>query len=363
MKIRTLLAALLVATTPLSLAACSSESPVPEATIIAGKLCALADSAGWDDQGLNRETFVALQKAKVTIGISLDVDELTAKSTHRDAQSRLSAFAAGGCSLVIGSGDYLTADVQAVAAAHPKVQFVTVDHHFELTGSNTPMSHTMMLSNVHSIANILGEAAFEAGYLAAMSSQTHVVAALIAIASPSTPVQSKTKTAFEDGVTYYSTHGGVATKLISVYPIPKIAPASEAIRQTVSSLFNRGVDRLFVVAPKDFETVASVTESFGSLQLIGSDLDWATLPSMSSYAPRILASVVRTKAVDSLYGFIAFWLAGHTATPGPDSIDINSLTNGGVALTDAHSIAYPNDFANQINQLVEKLTSDGGMTQ
>ncbi len=363
MTIRTLLAALLAATTTLSLAACSTDSPVPEATIVAGKLCALADQAGWDDQGLNRETFVALQKAKVAIGIALDVDELTANSTHRDAQKRLTAFATGGCSLVIGSGDWLTQDVRTVAALHPKVQFVTNDHRFVPSMSDLAPSSPLLLSNVHAISNVIGEAAFEAGYLAAMSSQSHVVAALIAIGSPSTPVQSILKTAFEHGVAYYSTHGGVATKFIGVYPIPKIAPASEAIRQTVSALYNRGVDRLFVVAAKDFTTVAKVTDSFTNLQLIGTDVDWATRPTMSDAAPRILASVVRTKAADSLYGFIAFWLAGATASPAPNSVDVNSLANGGVALTEAHSIAYPNDFSNQINQLVEKLTSDGGMTQ
>ena len=363
MKTRTLIAALLATTTSLALAGCSSDTPVPETTMVAGKLCALADQAGWDDQGLNRETFVALQKAKVSLGIALDVKQLAAGATHSDAQKTLRAFADDKCTLVIGSGDFLTPDVNAVATAKPAVQFVSIDHHFEVTGGDLTSSHTMQLSNVHSIANVISEAAFQAGYLAAMSSLTHVVSALIAIGSPSTIAQAKMKNAFAAGVEYYSKNGGVATEFIEVYPIPKIAPASEAIRQTVSALYNRGVDRLFVLAGKDFETVASATDAFTNLQLIGTDIDWALRSSMEKHAPRILASVVRTKAVNSLYDYIAFVVGGATATPAPNSVDVNSLTNGGVALTEAHSIAYPGDFSNQMNQLVGKLTSDGGMTK
>ena len=97
--------------------------------------------------------------------------------------------------------------------------------------------------------------------------------------------------------------------------------------------------------------------------LIGTDIDWSLHSSMEKHAPRILASVVRTKAVNSLYDYIAFVIGGATATPAPNSVDVNSLTNGGVALTEAHSISYPGDFSNQMNQLVGKLTSDGGMTK
>lgn len=359
MKLRILAAS---AAALIGLTACSAEVPIPEITMVGGKLCALADKAGWDDEGLNRETFVALQKAKVALGIALDVDQVAASGTHASAQKRLSEFATGGCSLVISSGDFLTADVNVVATAHPEVQFVTTDHHFESSAAEAS-SHTMILSNVHSIANQLGQAAFEAGYLAAMSSKTHVVATLIAIGSPKVSLQSKLANAFAKGVGYFETHSGVTTKLIATYPVPKIAPASEAIRQTVSGLYNQGVDRLFVLSAKDFETVATVTEPFTNLQLIGSELDWALRSTTSKYASRILASVVRTKNVSSLYDFIAFWLAGHTATPGPNAIDVNSLTNDGVALTDAHSIAYPAEFSNQINQLVEQLTSEQGMTQ
>lgn len=359
MKLRVIVAAALLL---LGVSSCSSDVSVPVATMVGGKLCAYSDQSGWDDEGLNRETFVALQKAKVSLGISLDVSQLSSGGTHAQAQKRITELATGGCSLVITSGDYLTADAIAVAAKHQDVEFVTIDHHWEPT-SGAIGSHTMMLSNVHSIANEIGEAAFEAGYLAAMSSQTHVVASLVAIASKPTMLQAKLALAFADGVNYYSTNGGVATQLISTYPVPKIAPASEAIRQTVSALFNRGVDRLFVLASKDFATVASVTDSFTNLQLIGTEFDWAMRDDTAKYAPRILASVVRTKSVDSLYNFIGYWLAGHTASPAPSDIDVNSLTNSGVALTDAHGIAYPGDFSNQINKLVDALTSDGGMTQ
>ena len=346
----------------LALSGCSTDVPVPEITMVDGKLCALADQAGWNDEGLNRETFVALQKAKVSLGIALEVDQLAANATHATAQKRLTQLAKADCTLEITSGDYLSPDAFAVATENQEAQFVSIDHHFERTSGDVG-SHTALPSNLHQITNVLGEAAFQAGYLAAMSSQTHVVASLIAIGSPSTILQRKLAVAFADGVSYYVDHGGVATELITQYPVPKIAPASEAIRQTVSNLYNQGVDRLIVLAAKDFETVASVTESFTNLQLIGTELDWAVRKESAKYAPRILASVVRTKNVDSLYSYIAFWLGGQTATPSPVAIDVNDLTNAGVTLTEAHNISYPGDFANQMKALMASLTSEQGMTR
>ena len=168
----------------LVLTGCSTDLPSPNTTLIHGKICALADEYGWDDQGLNRETYIALQKAKVSIGIALDIDQLAKGAKHSDAQKRLTQFAKGGCSMVIASGDFLSADVYKVAEANPKMQFVLTDHHFERSGIGAG-SHTFIPANLYLVANQLAEAAFQAGYLAAMSSQTHKVATLVAIDSPS----------------------------------------------------------------------------------------------------------------------------------------------------------------------------------
>lgn len=362
MKFTKIAAAASVLVASLALAGCSSDTTDINTTLVHGKLCAIADSAGWDDQGLNRETFIALEKAKVSVGIALSVDELAATDTHAIAQKKLTALANGSCSLVIASGDWLSSDVYTVALKHQNVEFLLTDHHFELS-SDIAHSHPLIPANVHFVANQMSQAAFEAGYLAAMSSQTHTVASLIAIGSPSTILQSKLSAAFAAGVSYFSTHNPGTTKIISEYPVPKIAPASEAIRQTVSGLVERGVDRLFVLSAKDFATVAAQTESFAGLQLIGAERDWAINKSTAKYASRILASVIRKKNISSIYDFITYWVGGHTASPSPSSIDVNDINSDGVGITDAHAIAYPLNFVAQFKPLIQILVSDGGMTE
>ncbi len=346
----------------LALTGCSPELPSPNTTLIHGKICALADSYGWDDQGLNRETYIALQKAKVAIGIALDIDQLALDAKHSDAQKRLTQFAKGGCSMVIASGDFLSPDVYKVAEANPQMQFVLSDHHFERTAT-VPGSHPFIPANLYLIANQLAEAAFQAGYLAAMSSQSHKVATLVAICSPYKPLHDRLATAFADGATYFSRHNAVGTEIITTNMVPKIAPASEAMRQTIAGLVEGGVDRIFVLSSKDFVTAVTVTEEFKDLQLIGAERDWAINKQTESAAPRILASVIRRKNSSAIFDLIAFVIGGATASPAPQILAVNDLTNAGVALTDAHSISYPSNFKAQMQSLIDSLTTNGGMTQ
>ena len=349
-------------TAALLLGGCTQQVSVPEATPVDGKLCALSDSAGFDDQGLNRELYVALQKAKVAWGVPLSLYSLAATETHEDARARLQKLVDGNCTVILASGDFLSTDVLAVASANPVAKFVLSDHHF--VASNPDVASTQVVpANVHYIANQLAEPAFLAGYLAAMSSQSNFVAVLPAIASVRTPLQTKLEKAFRAGVTYYSNHGGEQVQVKVVEAIPKIGPVSAAIKLVLQGLVDSGVDRVFVLAAKDFETVATVSEEFKELQLIGTERDWALVKSTSKHSPRILASIVRAKNVNSIYQQIGYWLGKIETLAAPDAIEVNDLINQGTIVTDAHDIAYPAGYQAAIEPLTALLTSDQGMTK
>lgn len=362
MRSRGLVAGAAALVASLLLGGCAEVVSVPEATPVAGKLCALSDAAGFDDQGLNRETYISLQKAKVAHGVPLSLYSLKAEDNHEDARAQLTRLVKGNCSLIIASGDFLSEDTYQVALENPQQQFALIDHHFERTSGGAG-SHTMMPGNIHYVANQMLEAAFAAGYLAAMSSQNNFVAVLPAIESKATALQNKLDKAFRAGVDYYSTHGGKLVQVKSAEFIPTIAPASSAIRLVIDGFVASGVDRLFVLSAQDFETVATVAEDYKELQLIGVERDWAQVKATSKFAPRILASVIRAKNIESIDAVITWALNPTGEKPAPNGLIVNDLNNQGAIVTEARDIAYPADYNSAISKLIPLLTSDQGMTK
>ncbi|MEN9713760.1 MAG: hypothetical protein RLZZ164_424 [Actinomycetota bacterium] len=363
---RGLIASAMALTAALLLGGCSQPVSVPEATPVAGKLCAVSDSAGFDDQGLNRELYIALQKAKVSWGVPLALYSLKPGASHHSAQLQLTQLVQAKCTLILASGDFLSDDVYQVALANQDQQFVIIDHHFERTSGGIG-SHTMMPSNLHYVANEIAEPAFLAGYLTAMSSQTNFVAVLPAIGSASTSLQAKLDKAFRAGVAYYSSHGGKLVQIQSVDAIPAIAPASAAIKLVLQGLVDSGVDRVFVLSAKDFETVAAQSEEFKDLQLVGVERDWALVKSTKKYASRILASVVRAKNIDAITQYLDIFVGTPATTAGGSlaipALLVNDLNNEGAVVTEAHDIAYPAGYQSAIEPLKALLTSDQGMTK
>jgi hypothetical protein len=91
--------------------------------------------------------------------------------------------------------------------------------------------------------------------------------------------------------------------------------------------------------------------------------DWAQVKATSKFAPRILASVVRAKNIESIDAVISWALNPTGETPAPNELIVNDLNNQGAIVTESRDIAYPADYNSAISKLIPLLTSDQGMTK
>jgi basic membrane protein A len=121
------------------------------------------DVGGRGDKSFNDAAYAGLARAERDLGVSASFLEPVGTE---DREAALRLFAARGLDLVIAVGFIFTSDIDAVAAAYPKVHFACVDY--------APASDTIP-PNVEGLAFREEEGSFLVGAVAGLMSKTHQV--------------------------------------------------------------------------------------------------------------------------------------------------------------------------------------------
>jgi basic membrane protein A len=137
------------------------ESDSPRTTH--AKIGLVFDVGGRGDKSFNDAAYAGLERAENELGV--EASFLEPVSTE-DREAALRLFAARGLDLVVAVGFVFTSDVDAVAAAYPKIHFACVDY--------APHGEALA-SNVEGLAFREEEGSFLVGAVAGFMSKTHQV--------------------------------------------------------------------------------------------------------------------------------------------------------------------------------------------
>lgn len=314
----------IAAVSVLTLAACSSapqETPTPDATgtttapveTVDYLPCMVSDAGGFDDKSFNQAGYEGL----VAISEELGIENKTAESKDGNEYGpNIDQLVAAGCDLVITVGFLLGDATATAAAANPDTNFAMIDNAF-----------AEPVANVKPILFNTNEAAFLAGYAAAATTQTGVVATFGGINIPPVTVFMD---GFYRGVNYFNETTDGAVKVLG-WDGTDGSFTGDFDDQTkgqnvTQSFIDQGADIILPVAGPVGLGAAAAAKTAGDTWIIGVDSDWTlTAP---EYTDIILTSIMKNMgpAVHDVVNEAAVG-AGFVADP-----YLGTLENAGVGL-------------------------------
>ena len=300
-----------------ALSGCAVTTPAPMVTPVDLKYCALADQAGFDDDGLNRSVYVALQQLKVQTGASLMALEVGDKLTPAQGIDKLIA---ADCNAIVAAGEDLTKVALASAKKNSTVRFVSVGDIIN-TGDSAP-NFVALTFNIY-------QAAYAAGYLAAASAPSAEIATLDALKTTET---SKSIKAFTAGVARYNTEKRSQVKISSLANI-------QAATQDVVFVLSGNSTAL-----ADWPKAQAGAQK--QINIIGYGRDWHEDIRNRNLQPYLLTSVVRKGVTDKV-------VAAVTASAATQNFD---LANGGVGLVSENEIAFPREFGTALAAIIKDFS-------
>ena len=300
-----------------ALSGCAVTTPAPMVTPVDLKYCALADQAGFDDDGLNRSVYVALQQLKVQTGASLMALEVGGKLTPAQGIDKLIA---ADCNAIVAAGEDLAKVALASAKKNSTVRFVSVGDIIN-TGDSAP-NFVALTFNIY-------QAAYAAGYLAAASAPSAEIATLDVLKTTET---SKSIKAFTAGVARYNTEKRSQVKISSLANI-------QAATQDVVFVLSGNSTAL-----GDWPKAQAGAQK--QINIIGYGRDWHEDIRNKNLQPFLLTSVVRNGVTDKV-------VAAVTASAATQNFD---LANGGVGLVSENEIAFPSDFGTALAAIIKDFS-------
>jgi basic membrane protein A len=283
--------------------------------------CQVTDTGGIDDNSFNATAWKGIEDAVADLGIE---GKFLESQQQTDYETNINAFIEEGCDLIITVG-FLLGDATAAAATNnPDQEFGIID-----------FAYDPAFDNVAGHVFATDQAAFLAGYVAAATTQTGVVATFGGINIP--PV-----TVFMDGfwygVQYYNQENGTNVQVLGWDPAAQDGlftgnfESTDDGRALGESLMDEGADIIMPVAgPVGLGTAAAAQER-GGVWIVGVDSDWTqTAP---DYSDVILTSVLKNMDA-TVYSHIQTLLDGGD----PGSLIVGNLENGGVGLAGDWDVA------------------------
>jgi basic membrane protein A len=349
----------LVAASAFMLAGCSAIGPDAEVTEVDYKACIATSSSKIETGSIDDQALDGVQRAVVKQGVGFKLAPATAKPNTESYVNQLKSLIAADCDFVVAVSHRMAAATYRVAKANPKIRFALVDA--ELTTSNGQPAE---LENVRELRFDAAQPAFMAGYLAAASTKTGLVAAFGATRAPQI---TSVIAAFKQGVDYFNSQDGTSVRVIGS---PGVDPRdwsvsgnwgdSTAQTKLALRLVNRGADVIFsyggsVVLDSAPEVFVFTTDEGTKMvpRFIGIDTDWWALEANAQVKSLILASVDK-RVAPSVETSIAAGLT-ETFVGGAIGRSIGTLADGSVSLTEAHSVAYPAGVATRLTQLATEI--------
>ena len=299
----------------LALTGCAAQTPSPSITPVDDKYCAISDSAGFNDDGLNRSVYAALQQLKVQTGASVMAIEVSDKLT---VEAGIRKLVDANCNAIISAGEDLTKSALAAAKANDTIRFISVSDIVN-TEDSSP-NFVALTFNIY-------QAAFAAGYLAAADSPSEEIATLDLLKSSES---KKSVRAFTAGVARFNTENRAQVK------ISNLGKIDQASQDVVFVLSGNGVKLV------DW-TKRSDTGALKLVKLIGYGRDWYTDTRNKELKPYILTSVVRVGVTDKV-------VAAVVDRSGSQNFD---LASGQVGLVPENDLPFPRSFGAALDSIVK----------
>jgi basic membrane protein A len=310
------------------LAACAPAPEASESTDAASVdylPCIVSDFGGFDDKSFNQSSFDGIVAASDELGVEFKQAESASEDQYA---SNVSSMVGQGCNFVLTVGFALANATRDAAIANTDVDFAIIDSAL----SNDDFS-PLELDNVKPVLYDTAQAAFLAGYLAAGTTTTGIVATYGGLQFPSVTIFMD---GFVDGVAYYNEEKGADVTVLGwdkAAQTGTFAGSFDDINQgkTLSQGFiDAGADIILPVAGPLFQgTAQAIQDSGKDVAIIGVDSDlFETTP---EFAAMYLTSVM--KSMTDATQKIIVDAAGGTFAAAPY---VGTLENGGVDLAPLH---------------------------
>jgi basic membrane protein A len=294
--------------------ATATTEPAPTVDFLA---CAVSDEGSWNDKSFNESVYDGLVKAESELGVQVAEAE---SNSAEDFAPNLQAMVDQNCDITFAVGFNLVADVNAAAAAHADMHFVTIDGWSEGNANLKPVTYAM------------NQSSYLAGYLAAAYSTTKVIGTYGGLQIPAV-------TDFMDGYYYgamaYANETGTAVTVVGWDPaaqtgdfIGDFTPNSGTSKAIAAAQVNAGADVIFPVGGDQFGAVSQAIQEAGvDGVMIGVDKDVAlTSP---EYAPYVLTSAEK-RMTNAVYSIIDELSAGGAFN---GEAYVGTLANDGTGLS------------------------------
>jgi len=333
-------ASALIGAAVLLLAGCAPAPDKPGANGTGEQFCArmVTNSGGLDDRSFNDASWKGLQDAADQFGINVDV---LVSTSETDLAPNVQQAVDTGCGFVLTVG-YELADATAdQAAKNPDVDFAIVDE-------------VVDAPNVKPLVFDTAQAAFLAGYLAAGTSKTGIVATF---GGGNQPPVTLFMDGFVDGVAKYNEAHGTAVVALGWNKEAQDGVFTgdfEDINKglTVTQGFiDQGADVILPVAGQVGEGAArAALDSNGKASIIWVDSDGYDVLS-PEFRPVLLTSVLKNTG-DAVISIVKSSVDG-TFDNAPY---VGTLENGGVDIAPFHDLA--STVSPELSAEIDQLRSD-----
>lgn len=341
----------------LSLTGCAPANEEAKVKPVDFKACLAVAETFVEAGSIADQALEGLQRAVLQSGVSYKTSVAATDATTPSFVKQLKQLVNGGCDLVISTSHRMAIATYRVAKVNPKVDFILVDA--TLTNSKgvpTP------LENVKELRFADEESAFLAGYLSASKSKSQIVGA---VGGANVPKVRSVLAAFKQGVDRYNDQFSKSIAVIGAEGQNAVAWsftkkwASAALQTKLAyALGAKGADVIYVYTGSaliELQAKPVDTGDAASVLFIGASSDWFALAENSESAGIILASTTKTIAPQVATAITA--AVSGEFVGGRLGLYLGDLNNGGVAITQPHSIAYGTSVNAELASLVAQISA------
>ncbi|WP_194897512.1 BMP family lipoprotein [Catenulispora pinisilvae] len=309
--------------------------------------CMVTDTGGIDDRSFNASAWKGMQDAQSDGKATVKYLQST---TENDYVPNITQLEGQNCKLIVTVGGLMADATDSQAAAKPGQNFAIVDNSSADTKTNKP------IPNVHGLEFNTAQGAFLAGYLAAASSKSGVVATW---GGQNIPPVTIYMDGFWEGVQYYNT---AKSKSVKVLGWDETNPGSGTFansftdtnkgKSITDGFINQGADIIFPVAGGAGRG-ATASAKAGKAKVIWVDTDGCV--SDNEDCSVFLASV--TKGIETSVKKIVEDAAAGNYKGGTQ--DVLDLSNGGTDLVYGQQLgsSIPSALQSEITALKAQITS------
>jgi len=309
--------------------------------------CMVTDTGGIDDRSFNASAWKGMQDAQSDGKAKV---KYVQSATENDYVTNITSLEAQNCNLIVTVGGLMADATDSQAAAKPSQNFAIVDNSSADTKTNKPVP------NVHGMEFNTAQGGFLAGYLAAASSKSGVVATWGGLNIPPVTIYMD---GFWEGVQYYNTAKSKSVKVLGWDETnPSSGTFSNSFTDTnkgksiTDGFINQGADIIFPVAGGAGRG-ATASAKGGKAKVIWVDTDGCV--SDSEDCSVFLASV--TKGIENAVKKTVEDAAAGNFKGGTQ--DVLDLSSGGTDLVYGQQLgtSIPSDLQAEIANLKTQITS------